>query len=218
MSFIRKAALLSALSGALAMTAPLAYAETALSTVNVRSGPGTGYGIVDVLRPGQQVDVTRQSSGWCFVVKSGPDGWVSCRYLTADDGDDFDDDDFGDDIVLRPQPGRPDVGISFSIPGFSFSIGDPGFDRRPIRPGRGSQVCFFEDINYGGDSFCARSGENIASLGRWNDRISSIRVRGDADALVCEHSNFRGRCVVISRNVRNLGGRGNDIISSIRVR
>jgi hypothetical protein len=217
MSFIRKAALLVALSGAFAMAAPLAHAETALSSVNVRSGPSTGYGIVDVLRPGEQVDVTRQSGGWCYVVKSGPDGWVSCRYLTADDFDDFDD-DFDDGIVLRPRPGRPDVGISFSIPGFSFFIGDPGFDRRPIRPDRGRQVCFYEHVGYDGDSFCARSGENIASLGDWNDNISSIRVRGGAEALVCEHNNFRGRCAVISRSVSNLGSRGNDIISSIRVR
>ena len=111
--------------------------------------------------------------------------------------------------------------IIFQIPGFSLHIGDDDFndyDDTPRRRGRGDRVCFYEHINYGGDSFCVRPGERLRSLGRWNDKISSIRVRGDAEALVCQHIRFDGRCVTIDRSVRNLGRRGNDIISSIRVR
>ena len=195
-----------ALAAATLFAAP-AQAEVSTTTLNVRSGPGTGYSVVDVLRPGEQVDVTRQSGGWCYLVKSGPDGWASCRYLAGGDGL---DDDVG---------AGPDVNIRFSIPGFSFSIGDGGgFDFRPIRPDSRSRVCFYRHVNYGGDRFCLRPGQNRRSLGDWNDEISSIRVIGNAVAQVCEHNNYQGRCVIIDRSVRNLGSRGNDIISSIRVR
>ena len=157
----------------------------------------------------RRVDVVRRTGGWCEIRRPGPDGWVSCRYL-AETG-----------RPGRPdRTGRPDVDIEFSIPGFSFSIGD-GRDRwtgRPGRPGRGGQVCFYEDVNYRGDQFCMRPGQSRSSLGNWNDEISSIRVRGGAEARVCEHNGFNGRCATIDRNVRNLGNRGNDMISSIRVR
>ena len=223
-----------------------ATAAEATASVNVRSGPGTQYGVVDVLRPGQQVDIDRRSGSWCYVIKSGADGWVSCNYLAEGPSR----------PGPAPTPGRPDVdvGFSFSIPGFSFSVGDSGFDRpRPPRPGfpgrppfpppgpgpgfpgpgpgpgfpgpgpgpggpDSGEVCFYENTNYRGRSFCAEPGERIARLGSWNDRISSIRVRGFAEALVCENDNFRGRCIVVDRNVSNLGPRGNDVISSIRVR
>ena len=105
------------------------------------------------------------------------------------------------------------------IPGFSFSIGNDDFDRpgRPGRPDRRDRVCFYEHFNYEGDRFCVRPGDRLRSLGDWNDRISSIRVIGDAEAQVCEHNNFRGRCIVVDESRRRLGG-ANDQISSVRVR
>jgi uncharacterized protein YraI len=188
----------------------LAQAATATTTVNVRNAPVNGA-VVDVLRPGQQVDIDRcQSNGWCYVTKSGPDGWVSSTYLSNDDGG-----------PAPARPSRPDVDVSvgFSVPGFSFQIGNGGFDIRPGRPGRPGrdEVCFYERANFRGDSFCAKPGDDIARLGRWDDNISSIRVRGDARALVCERTSFNGRCVVISRDSANLGP-ADDNISSIRVR
>ncbi len=204
----------AALLGALLFPS-IAFGATATTTVNVRNAPVNGA-VVDVLRPGQQVEIDRcNSAGWCYVNKEGPDGWVSSAYLS------------NDDAPSRPgrpdRPDRPDVdvNIGFSVPGFSFQIGNGGFDRpgRPGRPGGNrDQVCFYERADFRGDSFCARPGENIARLGRWDDTISSIRVRGDAQALVCERTNFNGRCVVISRDVRDLGRRADDEISSIRVR
>ncbi|MET3924683.1 SH3 domain-containing protein [Devosia sp. 2618] len=62
---------------AAAMAAP-AYAT---SNVNVRSGPGTGYAAIDTLRRGEQVDVQQCQGSWCYVIKNGPDGWVSANYL-----------------------------------------------------------------------------------------------------------------------------------------
>lgn len=197
---------------AAALFAVPAQAEFANTNVNVRATPGGT--IVDVLRQGERADVVRRSGGWCEVRKSGPDGWVACRYLSGGRGGGGG----GGGIIIDNDDA--DVSFSFSIPGFRFSIGDGGFDRpdRPGRPDRRDRVCFYEDVRFGGDQFCARPGERLRSLGNWNDRISSIRVFGDAEAQVCEHNGFRGRCVVIDRNVRNLGRRGNDVISSIRVR
>lgn len=55
----------------------------ATSNVNVRSGPGTGFRVVDTLVRGQPVDVQYCRGSWCLVEKSGPDGWVSSSYLSS---------------------------------------------------------------------------------------------------------------------------------------
>ena len=66
------------------ITGPAA-ASSAVATgaVNVRTGPGTGYRIVDSLTKGEQVRVTECAANWCLVHRRGPDGWVSARYLSA---------------------------------------------------------------------------------------------------------------------------------------
>jgi hypothetical protein len=66
-----------------AITAGAAFAAVATSSVNVRSGPGTGYGILDQLYPGEHVAVTDRAGGWCEVARPGPNGWVSCAYLAG---------------------------------------------------------------------------------------------------------------------------------------
>lgn len=86
----------------LATTAAASAAPAfATSNVNVRSGPGTGYGVVDTLRRGERVDIQYCRGSWCFVEKRGPDGWVSSRYLGNRGGGWHDDDDW------RPRPPRP---------------------------------------------------------------------------------------------------------------
>lgn len=66
----------------LALSAGAALAATATGSVNVRTGPSTQFRIVDTLYPGERVAVVDQTRGWCEVEKNGPNGWVSCRYLT----------------------------------------------------------------------------------------------------------------------------------------
>ena len=184
--------------------AAVAAAEVT-GNVNVRAGPGTGYASVDLLRTGDSVDVDRcTTNGWCYVHKSGPDGWVSARYLTGDDGP---------NVVAQ----RPDIGLQFSVEGFSFSIGDGDFSFGTSRSSRSARVCFYENANFGGDGFCLRPGQNMRTLGDWNDQITSIDVQGGAVALVCVDARFRGRCVTVSRDIRNLGRRGSNQISSIKV-
>lgn len=49
---------------------------TARSAVNIRSGPGTGYQILDVLRVGDSAQVVGQNSGWWNIQTDAITGWV----------------------------------------------------------------------------------------------------------------------------------------------
>ncbi len=86
---------------------------------------------------------------------------------------------------------------------------------RPPRDG----ICFYEDRDYRGDYFCARTGESFDSLpAGMNDRISSIRIFGRAEVTVFSDYDFRGRSSRFESDVRNLRGENwNDRISSVRV-
>ena len=107
---------------AIALTAGAAFAATATANVNIRSGPSTGYGVIDQLSPGDYVAVTSESNGWCEVSIPGPNGWVSCAYLTSSG-------------YNRPFHGpryneAPGVSFSFGTGGFGV-----GFGQRPIHRG-----------------------------------------------------------------------------------
>ncbi|HZP47199.1 MAG TPA: peptidase inhibitor family I36 protein [Vicinamibacterales bacterium] len=81
-------------------------------------------------------------------------------------------------------------------------------------------VCFYEDTNFRGDYFCVGAGESVASLPRgMNDRISSIRIFGRAEATVFRDVRFDGKSSRFGFDVSDLRREGwNDTISSIRVR
>lgn len=112
MNTTKIAAAAATLGAGLLMSAG-AFAAEATASVNVRSGPGTNFGVVDTLFAGENISVGEcRSNGWCYITHSGPDGWVSARYISDDDDDDVE--------VRRPQPS-----VSFS---FSFGRGD-GFSR-----------------------------------------------------------------------------------------
>lgn len=93
---------------ALLATSAAAFAAPAVATgnVNVRSGPGTGYGVIDTLRRGQQVDVQQCRGSWCYVVKPGPDGWVSASYLSRGGSGGWND-DWDRGPHWNPAPPRP---------------------------------------------------------------------------------------------------------------
>jgi hypothetical protein len=88
---------------------------------------------------------------------------------------------------------------------------------RPQRPSAG--VCFYEDVNFEGEYFCARAGTASANLpSGTNDRISSIRLFGNASVTVFRDSGFDGRSVRFNEDTPDLRRSGwNDRISSFRV-
>lgn len=140
------------LAGGLAALALLATASSAFaapayvtSNVNVRSGPGTGYAIIDALRRGEQVDVQQCRGSWCYVEKRGPDGWVSANYLERGGRPGWNDDYWQPapppPPVWNPRPPRPPVW------GNPYPPRPPGWNNpRPPRPypvpDNGSSVCF----------------------------------------------------------------------------
>jgi uncharacterized protein YraI len=128
----------------LGFAAPV-LADQATASVNVRTGPGTQYRVVDTLYPGENVNIeTCRSNGWCLISHTGPDGWVSARYLSNDGRD------YGGDRYVRSSPN-----VTFS---FSFGGG--------VRPPRGGNnqdlvclVTFFsrDDVAAGADADVQRA-------------------------------------------------------------
>lgn len=178
---------------------------TVTSNVNVRSGPGTNYAVVDTARRGQQVDVQQCQGSWCYVAKPGPDGWVSANYLSANSG--------------PVNPSQPGLSFGFSVgpggPNVSIGVGTP---QPPVvvRPPARQDVCFYDGSNYRGASFCVAPGESYPDLAQWGDRISSVRNDGGYSVQVCSEANFRN-CRTYTTSASQLGD-FDDYIISLRVR
>lgn len=87
---------------------------------------------------------------------------------------------------------------------------------RPPRAG----ACFYQNANFRGDYFCVAAGDGWDEMPEGlNDRISSIRLFGDAEVVVYRNRNFSGRSTRFSDDVSNLQQEGwNDTVSSVRVR
>jgi hypothetical protein len=85
-------------------------------------------------------------------------------------------------------------------------------------PAGGTQICFFAEPNFGGESFCALPKEiagNVAAV--WDDRISSIRIAGKVAVQVCQLRDFFGWCERIETSLAQLPAGRNDAISSFRL-
>ena len=82
-----------------------------------------------------------------------------------------------------------------------------------------SGVCFYEDINFGGRYFCSPVGSTTSAVpSGMNDRISSVRVLGNAAVTVFRDPNFRGDGRTIASDIADLRGMGfNDRMSSYQV-
>lgn len=75
-------------ASALVLSAGAANAvpATAETSLNVRSGPGTQYGVVGTLAAGETVDARDCTGGWCRVSFSGGTGYASRSYLAMAGG------------------------------------------------------------------------------------------------------------------------------------
>jgi peptidase inhibitor family I36 len=80
-------------------------------------------------------------------------------------------------------------------------------------------VCVYERPNYEGRSQCWASGTNISDLrsSDWRDRISSIKVFGDARMTAYDRAGFHGDRVVIDHDMRDIGGNLRREMSSVEV-
>ncbi|MCZ4274082.1 SH3 domain-containing protein [Maritalea porphyrae] len=201
------------------ITASSAFAFTAKSStaLNVRSGPGTGYNIVDALYTGEKVNVNKctKSRKWCYVTHSGPDGWVAAKYLKRVGG-------HKPKPTPTPYPSDPEItfGFQFGSGGSSFTFGfstEDGYTTPHEPKPHKAKICFYSNAYYKGKKACVDAGTNNRLLSpKWNDRISSIKVIGDASVTVCKHKNYKGICRTIDNNIPKLGFRLNDEISSFK--
>jgi len=186
---------------------------TVTSNVNVRSGPGTNYAVVDTVRRGQQVDVQQCQGSWCYVSKPGPDGWVSASYLAAGG---------------RPvNPSQPGISFGFNLgpngPNVNIGIGNqqpPRPPRPPVvqplpEPAYG-EVCFYDRSRFRGDSFCLEAGDSVRDLRDWTDRISSIENGDGYSVQVCSEPNYRN-CRTYTTSASSLND-FDDYIASVRIR
>lgn len=77
-----KSALAAIAASLMLMTVPAVAGTTVSASLNIRTGPGTDFRVVDVLSRGEHVEVHDCHRGWCRISHHGPDGWVSARYLS----------------------------------------------------------------------------------------------------------------------------------------
>ena len=198
------------------VTSLAAWAVDATSDtwLNVRSGPGTGYSVVDTLHPGEEIDVQScQSDGWCRITHSGPNGWVNSDYISP----------------IAPGGSGPDCRFQLTIDGsgphLSIVCGSGGggggvFPPPPPPPPPplpATRACFYVGPNYSGAQFCRPPGATNTLPTPLNDAFTSVRVYGGAQAQLCVNPNFGGFCRVITHNTPLLGPVINDRASSVRV-
>lgn len=58
--------------------------QVTASVLNVRSGPGTNYGVRAQLKKGTWVSLyctTKDKTGWWYIIKGNTDGFVSDKYI-----------------------------------------------------------------------------------------------------------------------------------------
>ncbi len=76
-----KIAITSTIAAALICTSALAANVTSITSTNVRSGPGTDYSVITVMRSGMTVVDLGSSNGWTKVSANGKTGYVLSDYL-----------------------------------------------------------------------------------------------------------------------------------------
>lgn len=177
----------------------VAFATDAKATtwVNVRAGPGTNFAAVDTMAPGEVGNMTQCQGSWCYIERSGTDGWVSSNYLTG----------------VEATPSDPDCGFQLTIgpsgPQFSIVCGDTGSVTLPVpvpTPTPASdRVCFFKDANYAGASFCREAGTYNHMPAGFDNNVTSVALHGNAKARVCEFADLGPGCHIVSSSESHLG-------------
>lgn len=82
-----------------------------------------------------------------------------------------------------------------------------------------SGACFYEDVHFSGRYFCSPVGSIMPSVPRgMNDRVSSVRVFGNAVVTLYRDPDLRGQARFVDYDVPDMRGLGfNDRVSSYAV-
>ena len=202
-----------------------AIEAAAKSAVNVRTGPGTSFSVVDKLEADEIVDITECApSGWCFVEHTGPDGWVSASFLIPADEESDEEESSGGGS-------NPDCGFGFSIgsggPSLTINCGDappppppPAADDEEDDGGDeadGPQVCFYTNSGFDGASFCMAPGTKNSLNSTFKDKITSVEVSGGLKAKLCVDNNLAGYCKTVTTDTGTLPNQINNKANSVLV-
>ncbi len=132
--------------------------------------------------PGVRYPLTTSvAKGDAVTITRCSDRW--CQIAGADDWLSIDGLSFGQE-ALGPRSG----------PKFNTGRGGPG------------QVCFFDGLNYSGNSVCQPSGgvaRDLALLG-WDNQIASVSIDGDVSVNLCRDRNFASYCVLVDQSTPRL--------------
>lgn len=91
-----------------------------------------------------------------------------------------------------------------ALVGFGAGLATEVSGQDPRLIGGGPGITVFEDRNFRGNA--ATYQNNVSNLpSRFNNRISSVRVGDGEQWQVCDQPNYRGQCVTISGEERDLG-------------
>ena len=106
---------------------------------------------------------------------------------------------------------------AYDTPTYSYTVGSSsGGGGTSVNPTAG-QACFFADINYGGDSFCASASSSWVGSA-WNDRISSVKVASGVTVTLYNDVNYGGSTLTVAANNANLVSNNfNDLASSFKL-
>jgi uncharacterized protein YraI len=74
---------LATITGGTVNTPPPGQGVEAVTTLNVRTGPGVGFAIIGKIRPGTIYRVTGQQAGWYQIDFNGQPGWVSGAFVSV---------------------------------------------------------------------------------------------------------------------------------------
>jgi uncharacterized protein YraI len=103
--------------GGLLMIAGASAANAAVVSgdLNLRSGPGTGYRVIDTMPAGSYVDVLGCTGSWCQVQFGGAVGYASASYLGGG----------GDSYAAAPVYAEPPIYSEpyYAGPAFGFGFG-----------------------------------------------------------------------------------------------
>jgi len=176
----------------LLLSAGVAGAVPAVSRtdLNVRSGPGTGFGVVGVLQSGEPVDVVGCGGSWCQVEFGGGSGYASRSYLQiasvpsagvvvqAPAYDPFDD-DFAYGYTYGPTVGIY-AGPRYRRGGFRHGWQRPGGWHRPDRNAGTWQGRSGQGRNWQGGDRGPRIGAGMGRGGPQPGTVNSPRVSAPA--------------------------------------
>ena len=101
-----------------------ANAAVVQSDLNLRGGPGTGYGVVAVMPAGAQVEVLGCTGAWCRVAYGSVEGYASSSYLGGGGGAVYAaEPGYVDEPVYGPPAYAYDYAYAPPLFGFGFGFG-----------------------------------------------------------------------------------------------